>query len=198
MAQAPYEIIAAPPELYVAVLGTAWPDLSDAPIAPWALLGLLGNKNYTDDGVEITHDQEIEPFTPVGLTVPYKIFRTSEDIRIAVSIVDISAATYAKVLNDITVIDTAASGPNAGNLNFDLMRGPQVEQYQMLVRIPESPSGEGFIMQYEFPRVYEGGTPHPQYMKGTPAMLECEFGCVWDSADGVGRLRIQDALPLTS
>ena len=195
--QAPFEIIAAPYEVYVAPVGEAFPDIADAPAGAWELLGRSGSKNYDDEGVTITHEQTVEEFRPLGLAAPRKAFRTEEGLIIAFNLVDVSAAQYAKVINDATVTDTAAGVGTGGNLSFPLEMGFQVKQLAMLIRGSESPdataASDDFNVQYEVPVVYQAGSPAPQYQKGEPARLACEFRALWDATSGFGTYRTQDA-----
>lgn len=196
MATAPFEIIAAPFDVYVAPVGTAFPDISATPSASWFLLGSSGNKNYDEDGVTITHEQEVEEWVPAGLTAARKAFRTTESLVIAFNVADVSAAQYAKILNGATVTDTAAGSGTGGNLNFPLLQGMSVSIFALLCRSGESAAGNLFNSSYEVPIAYQAANPEPQYKKGTPAMLACEWRALWDSATGFGRYRSQDAAAL--
>lgn len=195
--QAPFEIIAYPFNVYLAPLATPFPDISDAESAfdpLWFLLGTSGNKNYDEDGIQVTHEQTIEEFRPVGLTAARKAFRTEESLVVAFNIVDVSAAMYAKVLNDATVTDTAAGAGVGGNLNFELLQGLAVRHYAMVMRGDWSAEGDGFNTQWDIAKCYQSAEPEPAYKKGEPAMLACEFRVLWDEGTGTfGRFRSQDA-----
>lgn len=194
---APFEIMAAPFTAWLAPTGTAFPDLSASPAVAWVMLGTSGDKNYDEDGVTVTHEQTIEEFTPVGLSAARKAFRTAESLVIAFNLVDVSPAQYAKVLNGQTVTDTAAGVSIAGNLNFPLLQGLSVSTFALLLRGNESASAvagtDNFKTQYEVPVVYQNANPEPTYKKGEPAMLACEFRALWDSTNGFGKFRSQDA-----
>lgn len=193
---APFEIIAAPFDVYVAPVGTAFPDISQTPAAAWLLLGTSGNKNYDEDGVTITHGQEIEVFRPVGLTAARKAFRTEETLSIEFNLVDVSAAQYARVLNQAVVTTTAAGSSLGGNLNFPLLQGLEVKLYAMVLRAAESAGGQSFNTQLDLPMVYQAAEVAPVWKKGEPAMLETEWQCLWDSTLGFGRYRSQNAAAL--
>lgn len=196
---APFEIMAGPVEVYLAPVGTAFPDISAAPSGSWILLGTTGSKNYDDEGVTIAHEQTVEEFIPVGLTGARKAFRTEESIVISLNVVDISAAQYAKVMNGATVTDTAAGVSIGGNLNFPLYRGLTVATFAMLMRGSESAAAvaatDNFNTQWEVPIVYQNGNPEPVMKKGEPFALACEFRALWDATLGFGKYRSQDAAP---
>ena len=200
--QGPFEIIAAPYNVYVAPVGETMADLDDANVASvgnWELLGTSGNLNYDEDGVTVTHEQEIEEFTPVGLTTPRKAFRTKEGLIVAFNLVDVTPATYAKVLNDATVTDTAAGAGTVGHQAIPLMQGPFVTQFAMIIRGTQSPVADAAAsdlkVQYEIPIVYQNASPEVIYKKGTPAMLACEFRSLYDATSGwFGTYRAADAV----
>lgn len=194
---APFEIVAAPFAIYVAPVGTTFPDVSAAPSGSWTLLGTSGDKNYDEDGVNVHHQQNIETFTPVGLTAPRKAFRTSEGLVIDFNLVDISAAQYGKVLNNATVTTTAAGVGTGGNLNLPLLMGLDVSLFALVAKGNWSAAAgtSGFMTQYEVPIVFQSGEPEPNYAKDEPAMLACEFTALWDSTLGFGKLRSQNAAP---
>ena len=194
---APFEIMAAPFDVYVAPVGTAFPDIAVTPAAAWLLLGASGTKNYDEDGITITHGQNIEIFRPVGLTAGRKAFRTEEELTIEFNLVDITVTQYARVLNQAVVTTTAAGSGTGGNLNMPLMQGLNVSMYAMLLRATgTSPYGDGWNTQLDLPMVYQSGEPAPVFKKGEPAMLETEWQAMWDSTLGFGRYRAQNATAL--
>lgn len=193
MATAPFEIIAAPFQAYAAPLATAFPDISDAPAGGWVLIGTSGDKNITEDGVSVAHEQTLEVFRPVGLTAARKVFRTEEELTISFAIADISADQYSKALNEATVTATAAGAGVGGTDDIDLLMGLNVNLFSLLIRGSESAGGNGFNTQYEVPIVYQSGNPTPVYKKGEPALLELEFKALWDSTNGFGRYVSQTA-----
>lgn len=196
MATAPFEIIAAPYDVYVAPVGTVFPDVSQTPSGSWLLLGTSGNKNYDDDGVTVSHPQNIETFTPVGLSAPRKAWRTEEGLTIAFNIADVSAAQYARVLNNAVVTNTPAATGVGGQLSVPLLQGLSVSLFALIARSTESAGGNGFNSQYQVPIVYQGAEPEVQYKKGEPAMLACEWTALWDSSLGFGRYVSQNAAAL--
>lgn len=194
MATAPFEIIAAPFDVYVAPVGTAFLDIgASLPAGAWTLLGTSGKLSYDEDGIKVTHDQTIVEFRPVGSTGARKAFRTEESCIIEFNIADVSAATYAKVLNGATVTTTANGGGNAGSLNIPLKQGLSVNLYAMILRGLESPAGNAWVSQYQVPIVYQNANPEPTYKKGDPAMLKTEWRVLEDATLGFGKYLTQNA-----
>lgn len=191
--------MAAPFDVYVAPVATAFPDISGTPSGSWVLMGTSGNKNYDEDGVTVAHEQTIEEFIPVGLTGARKAFRTEESCIVSFNLVDVSAAQYALVMNRATVTDTAAGVSIGGNLNIPLYQGLSVATFALLLRNSESPNAtaatDNFKTQYEIPLAYQNGSPEVVHKKGEPAFLACEFRVLWDSTLGFGKYRAQDAAP---
>lgn len=195
----PFEVIAHPLEIYLAPVGTAFPDVSAAPDASWTLLGTSGDENYDEDGVTVTHEQTLEEWTPAGSTGPRKVFRTGERLVIAVPLADLSAEQYARVLNDATITQDAAGVGTAGVDRFGLSQGHTVATFALLAR-GKSPAGDSFDAQYQVPRCYQGANQEPQFQKGNPALLACEWTALEDldaasEATRFGELIIQTAAP---
>jgi hypothetical protein len=195
----PYEILAAPFDVYLAPVGTAFPEVDATPGVSWDLLGTNGAANYAEDGITVTHDQTIEIFRGLRGTGPVKAFRTAETLSLGFVLHDVSLEQYAKAINDATVTDNAAGGGNAGFRELDLHQGPDVAVFALLCKSPiNSPYGDGMAMQYEVPKVYQGANPTLVYRKGQPAGLAITFTVLEDleaasDAERFGRLVAQDA-----
>lgn len=194
----PYEIVASPLTVWLAPVGTAFPAIDADPPTEWIKLGTNGDRNYDDDGVTVSHDQTIETFTPAGSTGAVKAWRTEEELAIGFTLVDLSVAQYAKVLNDATVTDTAAGVGVAGTSEFGLSQGHEVAAFAMLAR-GKSPAGDDFTAQYQVTRCYQAESPEPTFTKGEPAGLEVSFAALEDLTPGVsererfGKLVVQTA-----
>lgn len=193
----PLEILAAPFTIWLAPVGEAFPNVDTAPAVNWAKLGTNGDINYDEDGVTVTHEQTIETWRGLGSTGPVKSWRTEEELLIAFTLVDISAAQYAKVLNDATVTATAAGVGVPGTDEFGLTQGAEVAQFALLAR-GASPGQATGSAQYEVPKVFQNANPEPVYQKGEPAGLACEWVALEDIAaasrsERFGRLVIQTA-----
>lgn len=171
----PYEIVAAPLTVWVAPVGTEFPDVNELPGVAWFKIGTSGDKNYADEGVTVTHEQTLGVFRGAGSTVPRKTWRTEEDLGFGFTLVDVSAAQYAKILNDAAITTTPASVGVAGTDRFELVQGIEVGQVALLAR-GVSPEDELFVAQYQVPRSYEASPSRAvQYGKGAPAGLACSF-----------------------
>lgn len=194
MAQAPFEIIAAPFSIYLAATGTAFPDVGATPSGSWVLLGTNGNLNYADDGIKVTHEQTIVEFTPVGSTGPVKAFRTAESLKFSLTVVDVSATHYAKVLNGATVTTTSNGGGLAGSLNFELYQDYTVQNFACLLRGVDSAGGNNFNTQYQLPKMYQSANPEPVWKKGDPAGLAIEWTALRDTSLKFGKYVSQNAV----
>ena len=186
---APMEIVAAPLTVYVAAVGTAFPNVDTAPSGSWTKLGTSGDKNYEEDGVTVTHEQSIETFTPAGGTAPRKAWRTEEGLLIGFTLVDLSPEQYAKVLND-TAVSTIAGPP--ARKEFNLLRGITVARFAVLAR-GLSTVNDALNAQYQVPIAFQNAEPEPVYKKGEPAGLAVEFMALEHDTEGFGKLVIQTA-----
>jgi hypothetical protein len=203
MSTKPYEIIAQPYELWVAPLGSSFPNVGNDPTSPWALIGTSGNLNYDDDGVTISHEQKIETWRSLGSTGPRKAFRTEEDMSISVKLVDVSLEQYRRALNDNAVTTTAAATQTAGSKKIGMSRGLEVKQFALLVR-GRNASAYGYgNSQYEVPVAIQTGKPKPKAMKGKPMTLDLEYTVLEDlnavsEDERFGRLVVQVSSALGS
>jgi len=196
----PYEIIGAPYTLWVADVGTAFPALDDAPGVDWTKVGTNGDRNYGDEGVTVAHPQTLNYARPAGATGPVKAFRTEEDLRIALTLWDLTLEQYSFAMNRNTVSTTAAGVGTAGYKEIGIYRGFEVREFALLIR-GESAYGDGWVGQYEVPRAVDAGSPEIVFNKGVPAGLALEFMAMEDleaasAAERFGRLIMQHAAAL--
>jgi hypothetical protein len=171
----PYEIIMAPYEVWLAVVGTAFPDVDESPAAAWKKLGTSGDDNMDEAGVTVTHDQTIVQRRTVGSTGPVKVTRTEEGLSIGLTLLDLSVEQYAKALNGVTVTDTAAGVGTPGVRTITLRQGRDVTLYALLCR-GVSPYGDSFVAQYQVPKCFQSDNPAPVFNKGDAAALAERFG----------------------
>lgn len=181
------EIIAGPLDVYLAAVGTAFPDPNVAPSAPWTLVGKKGSRNYMEEGVTIAHPQTVEPFTPLGSTVARKAFRVNEEVRVRLVLADASLEAYALALNHNDV-----DSDNAIK-SISLKRGLTINERAVLVRgAGMSAEGENLARQFELLRGVQVGTPEVVYMKNQPAGIALEWLALEDDDGNVGYIRDQE------
>ncbi len=195
---APFEIIAAPIKVYQAALGEAFPAVEAAVAGNWSLIGTTGDRNITEDGVTILHEDETERFYSIGGTGPQKVFRIREGLMVQFTLADISLEHYRLVLNANSVTDVAAGGGAAGFRRVDMYRGVGVTQHALLLRGTFSAYGDNWNTQFQIPACFQTGSPEPVFMKGLPAALAFEFTAIEDpnaatDAERFGRIIVQDA-----
>lgn len=157
----PYEVIAAPFTLWVAPVGTAFPLIDVAPAVAWVKVGSSGNLNYDDAaGVTVEHSQKIVPWRASGDSGARKTFRTEEDLKIKLKLMDITLEQYALALNHNPVTDVAAGVGVAGYRKIGLSRGFTVATRALLIRGSVSPYGpDDWNSQYEVPIAAQTGNP---------------------------------------
>ena len=195
----PFEIIAAPFEVFIAPVGEPFPDVDEAPTGNFVLLGTSGDRNYSEDGVKISHPQSFEFFRFLGTTHPRKANRTEEDMMIEFDLADLTAAQYKFAMNENSITDVAADVGTPGFQFFSLARGLVTAEHALLVRGP-SAADDAFNAQYEIPRVIHVGEPEIVFKKDEVAFISMIFQALEDPADPVnlpfGRYVIQDAAAL--
>ncbi len=115
---APFEILAARYNLYVAPAGTAIPDLSaGAPGGAYVKLGKNGYRNITLDGFFASNPMAYEKFRSLGSAYPSKFFRTEADAMLRVTLADmrLELVRFAFDQNNITA---TGAGPYAKKLGL--------------------------------------------------------------------------------
>jgi len=198
---APFEIIAAPFTAYFAPLGEAFPLIDAAVAGNWVKIGTSGPESYDEEGVTVTHEEEVNEARPLGSTGAVKAFRISESLVISFTLWDVSLEQYALALNQNAVVTTAAGAGTAGFKEVPFYRGEQVSTMALLLRADVSPYGDAMKMQYEVPYCYQSGSPQVVYRKGEPAAIALEFRALVDpnaatALDKFGRLVGQHQLPI--
>lgn len=192
---APHEIVAGPLTIYLAPQQTAAPGILAAPASPWVKLGTEGAHNYSDDGVTVSHSQSIEDFRSAASPRPRKVWRTSEDLKIGLTLVDLSPAMYAKALDEAAVTLTPAASGVAGTAEIEFARGIDVQVWALLAR-GQSSVDNGMVCQIHIPSVYQSGEPELSFSKGEPAGLALEFTAMEAALGEFGTIEIQTAAPL--
>lgn len=179
------EIIAAPLQLWLSPVGTAFPLISAAPAVEWELIGLSGDENYTDDGVTVELPQSIEEFIPAGTAMAVKAFRTEESIEIGVTVADMRNEVLQLALNNNAIDETT------GQSEISLLRGIDVTEHALLARgrSPYEDATATDILQLQVPRVYMSAEPEITHNKGEPAGVELSFRALLPDSGAIADLR---------
>jgi hypothetical protein len=194
----PLEVVAAPFTMYVAPVGTVFPQVDEEPDSTdWTLVGSAGPLNYDEAGVTINQEQSLAFWRSLGDAGSRKVFRSTEDFKIGLLLVDVTLEQYSFAINGNTVTPTAASAGVPGTKKIGLSRGFVVDTRAVLLRGP-SPEMEDGAMQYECPRAAQTGTPAPVFKKDAPAMLAIEWTALVDTDatspdEYFGRIVVQTA-----
>ena len=193
----PQELVASPLTLYAAPIGTAVPavDASSTTITSggWTLIGTNGTNDYDSTGLTVTHNQTLATFTPVGTSAPVAVWRTDEQLEVAVTLADTSATSYALALNDVAVTTVAATTGVAGESDVTLLQGINVNIFALLC-VGVSALNQTMQAYYAIPAVYQAANPAPVYKKGAPAELALTFATILDpNGGGFGKFRQQSA-----
>lgn len=191
------EIVVGSLDVYLAAVDTAFPNVDTTPGVGWTKIGTAGDKNYDDDGVTVTPSQTVETFTPAGMTVPYKAYRTEEGLVIGFNLVDLSSAQFAKIMDDATAVATAAATGTPGYSTIPLLRGATVQLFALLARgTGLSPAGPTFNLQWEADRVFQSADAAEIKFTKAPSMVAVEFTALGKSDGTFVDLVIQTAAAL--
>ena len=192
----PNELVISPFDVYLAPVGEAFPDVDDTPGGNWSLLGNGGNLSMGEEALTVTHTQQVDLHRTYGSTGPRKASRSSEDLMIAFTLVDLTLEQYTRALNNVAVTDVAAGSGTPGYRHINLHRGRDVYRVALLARGELSVYGNGLNGQYEVPIAVQTGSPAPAFTKTDMAGLALEFMALEDATNKFGRLVMQDAVAL--
>lgn len=182
---APYEVIVGPAEVYVAPVGEAFPDVDTAPGGNWDLVGTLGSENYAESGVLVRSPRNTNPINVLGSTVPRKHVITTTGLEIEFDVIDASAeqVTLGYGVDPADIVDDAAGVGTPGTRSFDIPTSPIPFQRAVLVRIDQSPYGEGLKSQLQIPAANQLGNAEGGFTKGDPFQIKH----IWGAAKVVGQ-----------
>lgn len=172
---APFEVIGAALTVYIAPLATVFPALGVTPTGGWVKIGTSGPLNYADDGVSFDQAQAINFWRSLGDSGSRKAFRTTEDLKIMLTLVDLTLEQYSYAVNSNTVTDMGAYK------KIGLSRGLVIATNALLITGP-SPYMENGSAQYEIPRVCQSGSPKPVFKRSDPVGLQLEWSALVDPA----------------
>lgn len=200
---APYNLIMQVAEIWVAPVGTVFPDIDDdTPDSPWALLGNAGRLDYDTDGVHIIMEQSIQGFMGSGSTMDRKVARVSEAVRATVKLADMSLETLSYALNGNSITTVAAGSGTPGTKAINLYQGPDVATFAACIRGYSPYSGDANSFgQFEIPNAYNADGWDIAQQKGVAWAYTLNLRGLIDpnnatSAGRAGRLITYSATPL--
>jgi hypothetical protein len=195
VATEPFDILVGPADVWVAAVGTGFPDVTDEiskdRFSPdgsgWQYLG------FTEGGVKVTHDAGATLIHVDQHSGPVKAFRPQEVLKIGFSLVTLTLESYALAANSIDVAD------NGDNRSIDLSFGFDVRQKAMLIRGPSPYVDADNGAQYELPVVVQTGAPTVDFKREDKSVLTLEFSTLEDPnaytpGERFGRLRALDTI----
>lgn len=196
----PFELAVGIPEVYIAPVGEAFPDLSAAVAGNWEKI--VDRELTPESGVIIRANESVvyDPFRTAGVTAPIASAVEQESFEVEVPSLDFTAPALARAIHGpaATITDTAAGSGVAGNKNFQLYGGPRRRSLAVLIRWPYSTEAtsedDDFAMQVEIPLAGYQRNMEATFTKANPAMYALVFTALYDLATGAFvRFRLQDA-----
>jgi hypothetical protein len=188
---APFNILMTVGEIWVAPVGTAFPDVDEpTPGGAWALLGTSGNLDYDEDGIHVIGEQTITEFVGAGSTVARKISRTLESIRVTCKLVDMSLESVRRALNSNAITTVASSSGIPGSKAVPLYQGPGVNTLAVMVRGQSPYSGDAdSYSQVELPNAYNAAGFDLANQKGVAMGYTLDFKGLLAPSDSTSALR---------
>lgn len=143
----PYEVMGAPHSLYIATVNTARPALNvdDPTLSGWVLVGSNGNYSYAEDGVFVNTEQAMNAFRGYASASPLKMFRSTEDVMVGVTLADLTLEQMAYAANKLSSdVSVSALGGGGFTRTLTLSKGLGVKTLALLVRGPSPYMDDGY------------------------------------------------------
>jgi hypothetical protein len=177
MAVEPFDIIVGVGNVYIAAVGTAFPDTDETPTSSWTYLGATD-----DDGVTVNHVRERDLHYKGTSALPQKATLNTAREEISFNLCEITPERYAAVLDNMSVVTVAAGSGTPGTRYFNIE--PTDVQFALLLRGP-SPLSNAYA-QYEYVRVTPVDGSELQLQKGDKTVLSVMFQAL-ESTTNAGR-----------
>jgi len=193
---APFEVIAGAAEVYVAEVGTPFPEIDAAPGVGWTLVGTGGSERYSEAGVRVSRALTQTDINALGTTTPIKNVITATGFTIEVDVMDATLEQLALAFGaDPDGIETTAAGAGvAGVKRFDIPTDPVPFQRAVLVRVNQSPYIEGGNLQFELFAANQIGNAAGAFTKGDAFQVTHIWSAV-KTAEGFVSVAAQTAQP---
>lgn len=160
-------------KIYIADVGTAFPDLEDDPAVAsgWRYVG------PTADGVEANPDETINEFSSDQDIGTVDAIRSEEKVMLTANLYEATLENIADVMSQ-SVSTVAAGSGTYGYKQIGLSRGVDVTYKAILYRF-KSPYGD-YPAQLEIPYGYISGKLKLAWKKADKVVVPCEFHSLID------------------
>jgi len=185
---APFEIIAGAADVWVAAANTADVVLNVGPSGSWTKLGTAGSKDFTEDGVVLHMNQDVNQVFSLGATGPRKAFRNREGFRVTLTLMDVTLEMWQHAWNEAAI--TTLVGPPAEK-TIPLIQGGPVNTRAVLIRSAVSPYADSANpTQLWVPVCYQNANVEAAFKKADAMGLALEFVALQDDTNGFGKLHM--------
>jgi hypothetical protein len=181
--------------LYLADVGTSFPEVNAEPGASWTSLG------ETQDGVTVTLTETLEQIRVDQKTGAVKVVRTEESVQIETNLALVTMANMEQMLGN-SITETEPDTGVIGEEEIQLHRGFTVAEYALLFRGTFSPEddddGGPYPAQFQVPRAHLSGDLALAFQKGSNVQIPFTAEALEDldaatAADAFGKLVVQTA-----
>ena len=125
-----YKILGGEIDVYTAPVGTPSPDPGDT--IDTSVWEPLGSDYVSEEGVNFSYNETIEPMRTLQDGLPRKVFRTQEDHQVTLNMLDSSVEALARIVGS-SVTSVAAAAGQIGTVSMDLPRTAIVDSRALLV-----------------------------------------------------------------
>jgi len=165
----PNQVVFGPAEFWIAPVGTTFPEIDAAPIAPWSIIGVAGNKDITDEGITVRGAVADARFRGLAGVTIRKMSLVSRDFEVSFKHADLSAealaAAYGLAETDIED-DETSGGTNIKRVT--LPTSPKPFARAAILRCDQAAPGDEFVTQYNIFCANQVGGGEGMFSKSKP------------------------------
>lgn len=176
----PFSVLVGPFQIYLAIYGTAEPDVDTDPSSLWVRMA------GSVDDQEIEYDSEFEHFTDNDHQAPVAGVRGTEMVTLRFTTHNLTYEHQARILSDIGNLQTGSTAAGGTTKILPIKRGYLLTAYAMLLKgQADSPYGL-YPGQYYIPKCVSVSNPTVTRSKTARAMMPAEFVIYEDDLQSAG------------
>lgn len=181
------KIVVGPASIYVAPVGTTYPDVSAAPAGAWVFVGATKGGTKIKPTIKRTEHGTDQDTAPVRVTEAERQYAVTADLA------ETTLENTRIALGLTAAVSTVAPGAGTGGYKGLRVEGQfDVPEYALLVR-GKSPYGITWNADYRFPRVYVSAEPEEGHTKDGQKVVTTEFKTL--ATDTAAEYQFQNANP---
>ena len=180
----PNEVVWGPGDIWVAEVGTDFPDVDADPTAAWQLLGISEGRSFTDGGITIGETPAFAYSKGEGESLDTDGRVTGLEVMLSGELKDMRLASFRVVMGKVAgdIVEVAAASGTIGYQTLQAYRPiGQAPRFACLVRFMDNPYDKVYAgIQREFPVMMSIGAVTTPWTVSNPTPWPFEFKLLGD------------------